>query len=86
MSNKGTKMLPKSFENLKKLDIDEIQKIWAKLFNENMPNFVTIPYRLIWYKIQVSQTNESIEQRHLTRLQRYSENPKKHVEKENKKK
>lgn len=77
-------MLPKSFENLKKLDVQKIQKIWAKLFNENMPNFATIPYRLIWYKMQASQTNESIEQRHLLRLQRYSKNPEEHVDKANK--
>lgn len=77
-------MLPKSFENLKKLDIQKIQTIWEKLFNENMPNFATIPYRLIWYKIQVSQTHESIEQRHLLRLQRYSKNPEEYVDKANK--
>lgn len=77
-------MLPKSFENLKKLDVQKIQKIWAQLFNENMPNFATIPYRLIWYKIQVSQTHESIEQRHLLRLQRYSKNPEEYVDKANK--
>lgn len=77
-------MLPKSFENLKKLDVQKIQKIWEKLFNENIPNFATIPYRLIWYKIQVSQTNESIEQRHLLRLQRYSRNPEEYVDKANK--
>lgn len=77
-------MLPESFEDLKKLDIQEIQKIWQKLFNENMPHFVTIPYRLIWCKIQTTKTNESIEQRHLTRLQRYSENPEEHADKANK--
>ena len=82
--NQGGKMLPESYENLKKLNSQEIRKIWEKLFSENMPGFINIPYRLIWYKIQTARTDECIEQRHITRLQRYSENPQEHAHKANK--
>ena len=74
-------MLPSSYNELKKLDKPQIAKIWAQLFGSEMPNFFTVPYRLIWHKIQARDCSAKIEQRHITRLNRYAEHPDESIDK-----
>lgn len=63
------------------MDRTQIAKIWAMLFGSEMPNFFTVPYRLIWYKIQACNCSAKIKQRHITKLNRYAENPDESIEK-----
>lgn len=63
--------LPEIIEDLKKLSKDKKSKLWER--------YVKTPYknqlRALWYYISCDKQNLKIERKHLTKLQKYSENP-----------
>lgn len=73
--------LPKSLKELKSLDEAQIGELWMRYFPE--PPLMSCPrtLRALWYKIQCENHNLRIDQKHITRLNRYSTAPDKYIEK-----
>jgi hypothetical protein len=79
MSNKG--YLPKSFQELEGCSREEVRELWGRFFN-SMPAVSEFKIlRMLWYKIQCESHNLRIEQKNITKLNRYSVDPDRHIEK-----
>ncbi|MCD4783774.1 MAG: DUF2924 domain-containing protein [Candidatus Eremiobacteraeota bacterium] len=73
--------LPKTLKELQSLDNDRLKELWMRYFNA--PPIMDCPktIRTLWYKIQCENHNLRIKQKNITRLNRYSTNPNKYIEK-----
>jgi hypothetical protein len=76
---KYTGELPKSMAALKSLNPEKLGELWAHYFPSRHPQI-----KPLWWKIQCDLSGQAIEQRHITRLNAYAENPDEHVERSNK--
>ena len=63
--------LPKSAEELKKLNHQKQAELWARYHNSPYER----QFRALWYYIACEDANLKIERKHLTKLEKYSENP-----------
>lgn len=81
MNNKN---LPDTLEDLKLLNDDELAKLWAKYLSIPEPMFKKSMYRQLWYKICCDKYNLKIKQKHITKLNRYANNPEQYIEKSHK--
>ena len=63
--------LPKSAEELKKLNHQKQAELWARYHNSPYER----QFRALWYYIACENANLKIERKHLTKLEKYSENP-----------
>lgn len=56
---------------LKQMSPERLRELWRRLFqNDARPQL-----RPLWHKIQCTRTGQKIEQRHLTRLNKYAASP-----------
>ncbi|MGL4722350.1 MAG: DUF2924 domain-containing protein [Desulfovibrionaceae bacterium] len=67
---KYKKKFSESLEELKKMCPEELQELWNSYFCEGSPLIKTL-----WYKIMCEKENLSIEQKYITRLNKYAKNP-----------
>lgn len=73
--------LPKTIQELQALGKEKIMEMWLRYFEERPTIAVRNMERALWYKIQCEQFKLRIEQKHITRLNRYSAAPDKFIEK-----
>jgi len=73
--------LPKSIRELQALGEKEIQKYWLRYFKTDAPGKKHQVLRILWYQIQCENHNLKVDQKHITRLNRYAKDPEKHIEK-----
>ncbi|MCD4785316.1 MAG: DUF2924 domain-containing protein [Candidatus Eremiobacteraeota bacterium] len=73
--------LPKTMNELQSLGNDWLKGLWMRYFNA--PPIMACPrmIRTLWYKIQCENHNLRIKQKNVTRLNRYSTDPDKYIEK-----
>lgn len=64
--------LPKSAEELKGMKRKKQAELWAR-YNNNSP--YERQFRALWYYIACENANLKIERKHLTKLEKYAENP-----------
>ena len=64
--------LPKSAEELKGMKRKKQAELWAR-YNNNSP--YERQFRALWYYIACENANLKIEHKHLTKLEKYAENP-----------
>ncbi|NCB49445.1 MAG: DUF2924 domain-containing protein [Alphaproteobacteria bacterium] len=72
--------LPKSYEELIALSIEELTPLWKRYFNISVKKLKSAMYRPLWYKIQCDNMNLKLDSKHITKLNRYSSDPNKYVE------
>ena len=70
--------LPESVAALKASSPEKLRELWKQFFLTGRPQI-----KPLWWKIQCERTGASIEQKHITRLNAYAENPDKCVERAN---
>ncbi len=63
--------LPQSAEGLKKLSHQKQAELWARYHNSPYER----QFRALWYYIACENANLKIERKHLTKLEKYAENP-----------
>ena len=63
--------LPRSAEELKKLSHQKQTELWARYHNSPYER----KFRALWYYIACENANLKIERKHLTKLEKYAENP-----------
>jgi hypothetical protein len=73
--------LPSSLQALRSLDNERIKELWLRYFKPQAVISIRKMIRSLWYKIQCEKQNLSIKQKNITRLNRYSADPEKHIEK-----
>jgi len=73
--------LPKTLKELQSLGSDKLKELWMRYFKA--PPIMACPriIRTLWYKIQCENHNLHINQKNITRLNRYSTDPDKYIEK-----
>jgi len=71
--------LPKSMTALKSLNAEKLRELWSGYFPSGHPQL-----KPLWFKIQCTLSGQTIEQKHITKLNAYSENPDECVERSNK--
>jgi hypothetical protein len=62
--------LPESVAALKAMTAEKLRELWSHYFPAGRPQI-----KPLWWKIQCELSGTAIEQKHLTRLNAYSENP-----------
>jgi hypothetical protein len=72
--------LPKSYEELSNLSIQELGPIWESYFDIPSKNIKSSMIRPLWYKIQCENMNLKFDMKHITKLNRYSLDPEKQIE------
>jgi len=63
--------LPRSAEELKKLNHQKQAELWARYHNSPYER----QFRALWYYIACENANLKIEHKHLIKLEKYAENP-----------
>lgn len=72
---------PKSFSELKAQDKDEFTELWLRCFKTKPVKQNHQLYRALWFKVQCKLHNLHIEQKHITKLNKYSKDPDKYIDK-----
>ena len=67
--------MPSTYEELKRLEKVEVEAIWMHFFRSPVKSPAVLLHRPLWYKIQCARTGQKLDQRHITRLNRYSKDP-----------
>jgi hypothetical protein len=73
--------LPKTHEEFKKLSTSELAILSKRYFNKNVSFIEKTKLKALWYKVQCDNMNLRIEQKHKTKLTRYSVNPELYISK-----
>ena len=71
--------LPESMAQIKMLSSEKLQELWSHYFTGGRPQI-----KPLWYKIQCERLGQTIEQKHITKLNAYSENPEESVDRSHK--
>lgn len=77
--------LPSSLEELKGLSEKEMQFYW-RIFYLTEPRNKKAMLRPLWYAIQCERTGNKLDEKYITRLNRYANSPEKYIERANKSK
>lgn len=77
--------LPASMEELQKLPMGKLEFYW-KVFYLTPPRNKKAMLRPLWYSIQCERFGLKLEERYITRLNKYAANPEKYIQKANKNK
>ena len=67
--------LPTTYEQLKALDRPALEAIWEHFFKSTVKSPAMLLHRPLWYKIQCVKTGKKLDQKHITKLSRYSKDP-----------
>jgi hypothetical protein len=71
--------LPQSMAALKSLNAKSLRELWSRYFPTGRPQV-----KPLWFKIQCDLSGQSIEQKHITKLNAYSVDPDTCVDRSNK--
>lgn len=71
----------KTFKDLESLNILELKKLWQDYFYKEYNNTKQSALKPLWYKIQCKNKNLKIDQKHITKLNRYAKDPDNAIEK-----
>jgi hypothetical protein len=71
--------LPESVAALKALPSEKLSELWSRYFQSDRPQI-----KPLWWKIQCELSGQNLEQKNITKLNAYSENPDECVERSNK--
>jgi hypothetical protein len=71
--------LPESVVALKAMSSEKLRELWSRYFAGGRPQI-----KPLWWKIQCERSGKALEQKHITKLNLYSENPDACVERSNK--
>ena len=71
--------LPESVVALKAMPPEKLRELWDCYFTGGRPQI-----KPLWWKIQCERSGQTIEQKHLTKLNAYSENPDECADRSNK--
>lgn len=74
-------VLPKSFDELKLLDDEQLEQLWNKYFTVPKRQVRKSMYRPLWYKVSCDVDGLKIEQKHITKLNKYATDPERYIEK-----
>ncbi|MDR0953631.1 MAG: DUF2924 domain-containing protein [Elusimicrobiota bacterium] len=77
--------LPSSMEELKGLSQEKLAFYW-KIFYLTPPRAKRSMLRPLWYALQCERFNLKLEEKFITRLNRYASNPERYIQKANKNK
>jgi hypothetical protein len=66
---------PNTYEELKAMGKDELTAVWEHFFKSPPKSQAILLHRPLWYKIQCAATGKKLDQKHITKLTRYSKNP-----------
>ena len=77
--------LPSSMEEVQGLSQKDLEFYW-KIFYTTLPKNKKAMLRPLWYAIQCERFNLKLEDKYITRLNRYANNPEKYIQKANKNK
>jgi hypothetical protein len=69
--------MPNTYEELKALGKPELAAIWEHFFKSPTKSPAVLLHRPLWYKIQCAAVGKKLDQKHITKLARYSRNPEK---------
>ena len=75
--------LPNSLERLIKLKYADLCALWRRYY-EREPKAKNSMLRPLWYKIQCENFNIRLDQKYITRLNKYANNPEEYIQKANK--
>ncbi|WP_424244249.1 hypothetical protein Dip510_001450 [Elusimicrobium posterum] len=78
-------VLPNSFEKLQKFKYTDLCALWCRYY-DSMPRAKNSMLRPLWYKIQCENFNIRLDQKYITRLNKYANNPEEYIQKANKNK
>ena len=67
--------MPDTYEELKALEKPQLEAIWEHFFHSPVKSPAVLLHRPLWYKIQCVATGKKLDQKHITKLARYSKNP-----------
>lgn len=73
--------LPKSMKELAGLGKEKLKELWLRYFDSLPRNADQKMVRMIWYKVQCENHSLRIEQKHITKLNKYSADPEGCIEK-----
>lgn len=82
---KNKVILPNSFEKLSNLKYEELCVLWHRYYDSD-PKARSSMLRPLWYKIQCENFNIKLDQKYITRLNKYANNPEEYIQKANKNK
>ena len=82
---KSKMLLPNSFEKLQKLKYGDLCALWCRYYN-SAPRAKNSMLRPLWYKIQCENFNIHLDQKYITRLNKYANNPEDYIQRANKSK
>jgi hypothetical protein len=71
---------PPNYTELKSMNALELNKLWEQYFDIPAKKIKTAMFRPLWYKIQCENMKLKLEQKHISKLNRYSSNPEKHID------
>ncbi len=71
MSTTSRKALPQTSDELKALSFDERARLWAKY----SPHQFKRQMRALWYYVQCDRLGLRIEQKYITKIKKYKDNP-----------
>lgn len=72
--------LPETYEQLAEMDTHLLYVLWEKFYGHKVSLKRSIMLRPLWYEIQCRQENIKLEQKHITKLNKYSKDPEKHCD------
>lgn len=75
--------LPKSYEELSEMEYSKLSEYWKMFYLSPCRTRVSI-LRPLWYKIQCELFGIKLEEKYITRLNKYAKTPKEAVQKSNK--
>ncbi|MGB2579444.1 hypothetical protein AAIR98_001363 [Elusimicrobium simillimum] len=78
-------VLPNSFEKLGKLKYEDLCVLWRRYYDSESRAKSSM-LRPLWYKIQCENFNMRLDQKYITRLNKYANNPEEYIQRANKSK
>lgn len=70
---------PETYAELQGLPRDELHKLWIRYFREPPKGLDANLYRPLWYRIQCGRTGKHLEQKYITKLNKYATDPDGHI-------
>jgi hypothetical protein len=71
---------PKTYKELQQLPRGELMRLWEKLFREPPKSADVHLYRPLWHRIQCRRVGKSLDQKYITKLNKYAKDPDAHIE------
>ncbi len=71
--------LPETYEQLSELDLHLLYVLWEKFYKTKVNLQRTVMLRPLWYSIQCENQKLKLEQKHISRLNKYAKDPEKHI-------